>query len=44
MKHDLAPLKQIGYGPWFHAFELRFLLSDGALSPLRLRVSLKDEE
>jgi hypothetical protein len=33
---------QMGSGPWFHAFELRFLLSDGALSPFRERESLKN--
>jgi hypothetical protein len=32
---------RLGTGPWFHAFELRFLLSDGALSPIGQRESLK---
>jgi hypothetical protein len=41
LKQDLAPLMRLGTGPWFHAFELRFLLSDGALSPIGQRESLK---
>jgi hypothetical protein len=40
-KQDLAPLIQIGSGPWLHAFELRFLLSDGALVPIDERKSLR---
>jgi hypothetical protein len=34
---------RLGAGGWFHAFELRFLLSDGALSPLGQRESLKNK-
>jgi hypothetical protein len=34
---------KLGIGPWFHAFELRFLLSDGAFSPLGQRESLKNK-
>jgi hypothetical protein len=41
LKQDMAPLMQLGTGPWLHAFELRFLLSDGALSPIGQRESLK---
>jgi hypothetical protein len=43
LKQDLAPLMRLGTGAWFHAFELRFLLSEGALSPLRQRESLKNK-
>ena len=31
LKQDLAPVMQLGSGPWLHAFELRFLLSDGLI-------------
>jgi hypothetical protein len=43
LKQDLAPLMKVGAGPWFHAFELRFLLSDGAFSPFGQRESLKNK-
>ena len=43
LKQDLAPVMQLGSGPWLHAFELRFLLSDGAHSPFRERESLKNK-
>ena len=43
LKQDLAPITQVGTGPWFHAFELRFLLSDGTFSPLGQRESLKNK-
>lgn len=43
LKQNLAPLMQLGAGPWFHAFELRFLLSDGTFSPLRQREPLKNK-
>lgn len=42
-KQDLAPLMRLGSGSWFHAFELRFLLSSGALSPFGQRESLKNK-
>jgi hypothetical protein len=34
LKQDLAPLMQLGPGPWMHAFEIRFLLSEGAKVPI----------
>jgi hypothetical protein len=37
LKHDLAPIMPLGGGPWFHAFEIRFLWSAGALSQWRRR-------
>src|SRR5262245_40500829 len=40
LKQDLAPLMQLGHGPWMHAFEIRFLPSEGAHAPLRERESL----
>jgi hypothetical protein len=43
LKQDLAPVMQLGSGPWRHAFELRFLLSDGAHSPFGERESLKNK-
>jgi hypothetical protein len=43
LKHDMAPLMQLGSGPWLHAFELRFLLSDSAHSPFGERESLKNK-
>jgi hypothetical protein len=42
-KQDMAPLMPLGSGPWTHAFELRFLLSDDALSPIGQRESLKNK-
>jgi hypothetical protein len=42
LKQDMAPLMQLGTGPWLHAFELRFLLSDGAFAPLGQREALKN--
>ena len=42
-KQDLAPAMQLGSDTWYHAFELRFLLSDGALSPFGVRKSLKNK-
>jgi hypothetical protein len=43
LKQDMAPLMQLGTGPWLHAFELRFLLSDGAFAPFGQRESLKNK-
>src|SRR5208337_1100837 len=42
-KQDFAPLTRVGSGPWFHAFEVRFLWSPGALSPIGPRESLKNK-
>jgi len=42
-KQDLAPLMPLGSGPWLCAFELRFLLSNGARTPFRERESLKNK-
>jgi hypothetical protein len=42
-KQDLAPLMPLGSGPWLCAFELRFLLSNGARMPFRERESLKNK-
>jgi hypothetical protein len=44
LKQDLAPVMRMGSGPWFHAFELRFLLSSGAYSPQGQRKSLKNKK
>jgi len=43
LKQDLAPLMPLGTGPWLHAFELRFLLSESASAPFRERESLKNK-
>jgi len=43
LKQDLAPFMQLGSGPWLHAFELRFLLSDSVNLPFRERESLKNK-
>jgi hypothetical protein len=43
LKQDMAPVMQLSNGPWFHAFELRFLLSHGAYLPLKQRASLKNK-
>jgi len=43
LNQDLAPLMRLGPGPWLHAFEIRFLLSQGANAPLRQRESLKNK-
>jgi hypothetical protein len=43
LKQDLAPLMQLGRGPWMHAFEMRFLLSEGAKMPFGERESLKSK-
>lgn len=43
LKQDLAPSMPLGTGLWHHAFELRFLLSEGALAPLGWRESLKNK-
>lgn len=43
LKQDLAPLTQLGSGPWFHAFEIRFLQSQGANAPFRQRESLRNK-
>jgi hypothetical protein len=40
-KKDVAPLMLLGRGPWMHAFELRFLLSENAGIPLDQMKSLK---
>ncbi len=42
-KQDLSPLLKLGSGPWLHAFEIRFLLSEGANPPPRQRESLKNK-
>lgn len=42
-KQDLAPLMQLGTGPWSHAFEIRFLLDGGALAPFKQREALKNK-
>jgi hypothetical protein len=44
LKQDLAPLMQLGLGPWFHAFEIRFLLSESANRPLGESKSLKNKK
>ena len=41
LKQDFAPIMPLRSGAWFHAFELRFLWSAGALSPVGQRESLK---
>jgi len=43
LRQDLAPASQVGSGPWMHAFEVRFLLSEGANAPLRERESLDNK-
>ncbi len=43
LKQDLTPLTQIGSGPWFHGFELRFLVSQGNLSPPNKPLKKKDK-
>jgi hypothetical protein len=43
LKQDLAPIMQLGRGPWMHAFEIRFLLSEGAKAPLKEKESLKNK-
>jgi hypothetical protein len=43
LKQDLTPLMQLSPGPWFHAFEIRFLLSQGTNPPLRERQSLRNK-
>ena len=40
---DLVPPMRLGSGPWFHALEIRFLLSEGAKAPTRERESLKNK-
>jgi hypothetical protein len=42
-KQDLAPLMQLAGGPWMHAFEIRFLLSEGANAPTGEKESLKNK-
>ncbi len=44
LKQNLAPLSRLGVGPWFHAFEIRFLLSEGANAPPRQREFLKKQK
>jgi hypothetical protein len=41
-KQDLAPPMPLGSGPWFHAFEIRFLLSQGAHAPPNEKEFLKN--
>jgi hypothetical protein len=43
LKRGLAPLMQMGSGPWSHAFELRFLTSDVTFLPSEQRKSLKNK-
>jgi hypothetical protein len=42
-KQDLAPLMRLGLGPWFHALEIKFLLSEGAKTPTKEGKSLKNK-
>jgi hypothetical protein len=42
-KQNLMPLSQLGYGPWFHAFEMRFLLTEASKAPSGQRKSLKNK-
>lgn len=41
LKQDLAPPTRLSSGCWLHAFEIRFLVSDGANIPPRQLESLK---
>lgn len=43
LKQDLSPLMRLGLGPWFHAFEIRFLLSPEANAPPEHRELLKNK-
>jgi hypothetical protein len=43
-KQNLRPPFKLGLGPWFHAFEIRFLMSEGANAPRRQRESLKNKK
>jgi len=43
LKQDLAPLAPLPSGVWHHAFELRFLIGDGALVPFGVKESLKNK-
>jgi len=42
-KQDFAPTMQVGSTPWLHAFEIRFLISEGASAPPKQRESLKNK-
>lgn len=42
-KEVMAPALRLGLSQWFHALEIRFLLSDGALMPPSYLTSLKNE-
>lgn len=42
-KLEFAPVMPLEGGAWFHAFEIRFFWSAGALSPVRQRESLKSK-
>lgn len=44
VKQNIAPLSKWGLGPWFHAFEMRFLLSDGTNVPPDQRKLLKKKK
>jgi hypothetical protein len=39
----MAPLMQMDRGPWMHALEVRFLLSEGASAPQKEKESLKNK-
>lgn len=42
-KQDFAPIMQLASSRWLHAFEIRFLMSEGAGTPPRQRESLKNK-
>jgi hypothetical protein len=42
-KQDLTPMMQFASSPWLHAFEIRFLMSEGAGAPPKQRESLKNK-
>jgi hypothetical protein len=44
LKQNIKPLSKLGLGPWSHAFEIRFLLSEGANAPPEQKKSLKKKK
>lgn len=44
LKQNITPLSKLGLGPWFHAFEIRFLMSEGANAPPGQGESLKNKK
>jgi hypothetical protein len=42
-KQYLAPIMQFASSPWLHAFEIRFLMSEGAAAPPKQRESLRNK-